>query len=271
MVTLAGRVRRRRLVLLAVVLAIVAWYAVPWIRRIPADGPVAVIAHRGAPAGTTAPEGTIEAFRAAIDAGADWLEFDVRTTSDGVLVVLHDDTVDRTTNGVGRIGDLTFDQVRALDAGGGARIPTVREVVELARAAAVPILPEVKDGQAGSIAAEALIDLLLAADYLDHAVIQAFEPETLSALRAKAPKVRLCHLTGWGEFDITSPPAASEFVCPMGEMILLDPDMIRQAHEAGLEVFAWWDFAESGPANAVLTAYGVDGLIVDDLETVAGN
>jgi glycerophosphoryl diester phosphodiesterase len=266
MVTLAGRLVRRRFVLLGLAALIGAWYAVPWIRRIPADAPVAAIAHRGAPVGATAPEGTIEAFRDAIDAGADWLEFDVRTTRDGVLVVLHDDTVDRTTSGTGRIGDLSLEEVQALDAGGGTRVPTVREVVDLAKAADIPILPEIKGGPASPTAAEALVDLLLAVDYLESAVIQAFEAETLLAVRVRAPDARLCHLTGPGEFDIASPPAGAGCVCPMGEMILLHPDMVRQAHEAGLVVLAWWGFAESGPANAVLASYGVDGLILDDLQ-----
>ena len=147
-----GHVRQRwwrrptRLALLALAALLAAWYLVPLVRHIPAAEPMVVIAHRGSPSSSGAPENTLGAFRAAIDAGADWLEFDVRATRDGQLVVLHDATVDRTTDGSGAIAGLTLEQARALDAGNGERIPTVDEVVRLARAAGVPILPEIKDG-----------------------------------------------------------------------------------------------------------------------------
>ncbi len=93
-------------------------------------------AHRGAMA--THPENTIPAFQAAIDAGAHMIEFDVALTADNELVVIHDATVDRTTDGTGRVNDLTFQEIRRLDAGGwkseefaGERIPTLDEVLEM--------------------------------------------------------------------------------------------------------------------------------------------
>src|SRR3984885_10955009 len=83
------------------------------------------------------PENTLPAFQAAIDAGADYFELDVRTTSDGKLVLMHDSTVDRTTNGTGEVHNLTFDQIRALDAGAkfsqnfvGTKIPTLDEAFD---------------------------------------------------------------------------------------------------------------------------------------------
>jgi glycerophosphoryl diester phosphodiesterase len=98
---------------------------------------VSVISHRGEH--LAHPENTLPAFQAAIDAGADYFELDVRTTSDGRLVLLHDATVDRTTNGSGRVRDLTFDQIRALDAGAkfnpnftGTKVPSLEEALTLA-------------------------------------------------------------------------------------------------------------------------------------------
>src|SRR5580693_4731176 len=76
---------------------------------------VVVIAHRGEH--RAHPENTLPAFQAAIDAGADFFELDVRTTSDGRLVLMHDAKVDRTTNGTGLVRQMTFDQIRDLDAG----------------------------------------------------------------------------------------------------------------------------------------------------------
>ncbi len=97
---------------------------------------IAVIGHRGGRA--MAPENTLAAFRNAIKLGADYVEIDVRATKDGHLVIMHDGTVDRTTNGKGAVKDLDFDTIRALDAGSKfdpkyaeERVPTLDEVLDL--------------------------------------------------------------------------------------------------------------------------------------------
>jgi glycerophosphoryl diester phosphodiesterase len=99
---------------------------------------IAVIAHRGGKA--LAPENTLAAFRNAIRLGADYVEIDVRTTRDGHLVLMHDRTVDRTTNGSGAVRDLDFATIRSLDAGSkfdpkyaGEKIPTLDETLALCR------------------------------------------------------------------------------------------------------------------------------------------
>src|SRR5262245_52147642 len=91
--------------------------------------------HRGAP--DVAPENTIVGFEAAEETGVEYLENDIHRTSDGVLVVIHDETVNRTTNGRGKVSDMTLEQVRALDAGSrfgaafeGERVPTFEEFME---------------------------------------------------------------------------------------------------------------------------------------------
>ena len=88
------------------------------------------IGHRGA-AGH-APENTLAAVRQGIELGVDFVEIDVRRTADGVPVALHDATVNRTTNGRGRVDALSLGEVRGLDAGNGERIPTVEEVLQMA-------------------------------------------------------------------------------------------------------------------------------------------
>ena len=97
-----------------------------------------VAAHRGASA--SHPENTMEAFRAAIEMGVDQIETDVRITADGELVLIHDATVDRTTNGTGKVAQMTLAELKALDAGCkkdpkfiGAKIPTFRELLELVK------------------------------------------------------------------------------------------------------------------------------------------
>jgi glycerophosphoryl diester phosphodiesterase len=83
--------------------------------------------------------------------------------------------------------------------------------------------------------------------------------------RPREDSGRPCWLTGLWQFDLTEPPADAAYVCPMGEMVLLHPDMIRAAHAAGRTVFAWWGALESPATDAILEAYGVDGIMVDDL------
>jgi glycerophosphoryl diester phosphodiesterase len=90
---------------------------------------VVVIAHRGEHLHHV--ENTLGAFQSAIEAGADYFECDVRTSSDGHFVLMHDPSVDRTTNGHGRVAGLTFEQIRALDAGGN-RVPSFEEALSLA-------------------------------------------------------------------------------------------------------------------------------------------
>jgi len=88
------------------------------------------VGHRGA-AGHE-PENTLRGFRRAMELGADMVELDVQICSSGEMVVIHDDTVDRTTNGTGAVDELTFEELRRLDAGGGERIPTLDEVIDVA-------------------------------------------------------------------------------------------------------------------------------------------
>lgn len=89
------------------------------------------IAHRGASG--CWPENTLLAFRKALRAGARWLELDVHLSADGELVVIHDETLQRTTNGSGRVSDFSLAQLRPLNAGRGERIPLLQEVLDLAQ------------------------------------------------------------------------------------------------------------------------------------------
>jgi glycerophosphoryl diester phosphodiesterase len=100
-----------------------------------------LIAHRGASG--TWPENTLRAFREGLAQGADALELDVRVTRDGMLVVIHDPTVDRTTNGTGVVRELTIPTLRALDAGLGEALPTIDEVLE--SFPNVPLIVEIKE------------------------------------------------------------------------------------------------------------------------------
>jgi glycerophosphoryl diester phosphodiesterase len=110
---------------------------------------IVAIAHRGEH--LEHPENTLPAFQEAIRLGADFIEADVRTTSDGYLVLSHDETVDRCTNGHGKISGMTLAQVQALDAG-GAKVPTFDQVLDLARGK-IGIYVDVKSASAKDLVA----------------------------------------------------------------------------------------------------------------------
>ncbi len=227
------------------------------------------IAHRGGRVGP--PENTPAAFRNAIDLGADWIEFDVQRTSDGMLVVIHDETVDRTTDGSGRVADLTFDQIRALDAGEGQQVPTFMEVIELARVAGVGILPEAKSPGLYPGIEQQMYDELAAGEYLDRTVVQSFVPQTLEAILAIDPGTQVCPLTGLWKLDLSDPqPSQATVLCPMAEMVILNPWMIRQAHADGRQVYIWFGVIEHPLTMRILLAFGADGLMVDNPAALAG-
>ena len=150
---------------------------------------IVVIAHRGEH--RAHPENTLPAFQAAIDAGADFFELDVRTTSDGRLVLMHDAKVDRTTNGGGAVRDLTFDQIRALDAGAkfdarfaGTRVPSFDEALALAHGR-IGVYVDSKD-----IAPADLAAALTKADMLNSVVIYG-GAGFLKKVQALIPTVRV--------------------------------------------------------------------------------
>ncbi len=96
------------------------------------DSPIVRIAHRGASADY--PENTLLAFRRAVELGVDMIELDVQLTRDGELVVLHDETLERTTNGHGAVREYSYAELRTLDAGRGEYIPLLSEVYGAAAA-----------------------------------------------------------------------------------------------------------------------------------------
>lgn len=260
------RKRRRPRVLscLFIVLLIpIAYYGLYFLLRGARPANPQQIAHRGGPA--YKPENTLAAFRNAIQIGVDWLEFDVQRTQDGVLVVFHDETVDRTTNGTGRVVDMTFEQIRALDAGEGEQVPTFAEVIALAKETGVGILPEAKSpdlypGIEGGMLAE-----INEAGYLAQTGIQSFKHELLESILQSEPAAQVCPLYGLWKFSLKNPqPASARTLCPMAEMLILNPWMIRQAHAQGRQVYAWFGVIEHPLVMRILLAMGVDGLMVDD-------
>lgn len=203
-----------------------------------------------------APENTLEAYRAAARLGADYWETDVRQTRDGVLVLMHDTTVDRTTEGRGPVEALSGAEAEALG------VSTVAQYLELARESDARVLPEIK-GQTSGIEA-ALVEALRSAGMLDRGCVQSFSVAALERLNALCPELPLCRLYYPGQFWLGTVPSGVHVVAPTAETLLLWPWMVRAAHSRGLQVWPWFAGLESDLTVDWLLSLGVDGLIVDD-------
>jgi len=159
-----------------------------------------IIAHRGASG--HAPENTKAAFQLALDQHADGIELDVMLSKDGRLVVIHDDTVDRTTNGTGRVRDLTLNQLMALDAGNGEKIPTLEEVLNTFGGRYLINIELKNYATPFDKLPIAVGDLLKTKDYPEKIIISSFNPFNLARFRRRCPQVKqgLLTLSGKAKF-----------------------------------------------------------------------
>jgi glycerophosphoryl diester phosphodiesterase len=161
-----------------------------------------VIAHRGFSA--EAPENTLAAVRAAIAAGADMVEVDVTLTADGEVVVIHDDTLDRTTDGSGPVATHTLDQLLRLDAGSwfarrfrGERIPTLAQLLDEVRGRIlinVEIKPEAVGEEAEGGIAERVVRLIREREMRDGVIVSSFEPRALLQIAELDPELATASL-----------------------------------------------------------------------------
>lgn len=155
------------------------------IDRLKSRASFAVAAHRGYK--SAYPENTLPAFRAALDLGVDMLEFDLHLTRDREVVIIHDDTVDRTTNGTGRVHDHALSELKRLDAGSwfggsfaGLAIPTLQELCELLREYPDVLLNvEIKKGAYARDTADLAVEMLREQGYLSRCVFTCFDAEVL--------------------------------------------------------------------------------------------
>lgn len=152
-----------------------------------------VLAHRGASA--HAPENTMAAFQLAYDQGADGIELDVMLTKEGQVVVIHDDTVDRITNGSGKVSEMTLEQLQSLDAGEGERIPTLVEVLERFGGRFL-INIELKNysSMLDALPLE-VIKLLKFHNLVESVLLSSFNPFNLVRIRRRLPQVKLGLIT----------------------------------------------------------------------------
>jgi len=231
-----------------------------------------VVAHRGS--SLSAPENTMAAFRLAVDAGADMIEFDVRMTRDFELVVHHDRSLGRTSDGSGRVWDLTLEELRETDAGSwhsrrfaGERIPTLRQVLdELPRSVGLDI--EVKtdgDRRRGVALPESVLLLVREARREGSVVVSSFDHRFLRRLHHLDPSLRLGALLLPVRDGFRSPSqiarrtGASMFICSRTQ---LRARHVRDARRAGLSVAVYGVNTAADLAKALHA--GVQAVITDN-------
>jgi glycerophosphoryl diester phosphodiesterase len=229
-----------------------------------------LLAHRGASA--YAPENTLAAFLLAIQQGAHGVELDAKLSADNEIMVMHDATVDRTTNGSGKVNELPLAALRELDASfhsdgkySGQKIPTLAETLEtLGREVFVNIeltnyssprdrLPEM---------AAALVEKM---DLQSSVLFSSFLPGNLYRVRRMMPDATVAMLAypgmmGWIGRGWIGRRAAPEIVHPYREDI--GPDYIRREHRFGRRIHAWT--VDSPNEAKAFLLMGIDGLISDD-------
>jgi glycerophosphoryl diester phosphodiesterase len=205
-----------------------------------------VCAHRGRSG--LLPENTMPAFEAAVALGADFIELDVRCTSDGEIVCIHDDTVDRTTSGAGKVAEMTLQQIQALDAGtwkgaefAGTRIPTLREVL-LHIAPRMAIHIEIKQ----RATAKQILELVRETDTLRRVAFISFSADELRAAKTAEPATA-CGLivSGLSEQGTRGEQALIASALECGANFIscgrraITPSLVRECHLAGLSLMAW--------------------------------
>ena len=215
----------------------------------PSIGPKAdeVQAHRGASA--LAPENTIAAFRMAAEQGAKWVELDVALSMDGKLIVIHDDSVERTSSGAGSLGALTAEQIAAFDAGSwfdprfaGERIPTLAQTIaalgELGLSANVEIKQH-KHHRSLDQLVEAVQADIAGRDPNVSIMISSFDPQALAAMHKLEPELEMAMLWGAPPADWSEQLAAIPATTIHMHYKSLSIGLLEETTKRGIKVRAW--------------------------------
>jgi len=243
----------------------------PWFRS---NRPLA-ISHRGY--STHYPENTRVAYEQAVALGAEMIECDVNISRDGVLVMMHDYKLDRTTTGSGKVSDHTFDELQRLDAGvkfnpqfAGTRIPTTADTLRYYREAGIYGCFEVKgaDEAEAKRVASALVDLFVKHDALDYALMSSYWHAAMTLGKAQAPELMIApeRLPDDGPPD--SPEAIRQAQALNSTILqyqytVLTAEVMDALHAANLAVWSWTTNSEQSMLDSL--AFGADALMGDDI------
>jgi glycerophosphoryl diester phosphodiesterase len=231
------------------------------------------IAHRGASG--HAPENTHAAFAAALELGAEAVELDCQLSADGELVVIHDETLERTTDGRGPVGDRTAAELARLDAGAwfaaefrGERIPRLADVMGQLQGR-VTLNVEIKSARDLGVIEPKLAALITAERAADWVVFSSFHPEGMRNMRTAAPWARLgvlCDRDPMTGGLALAHELKAELLIPGRRWV--DGRVIAAAHAAGLDVWVW-TVNEPGEMRRLI-ALGVDAIFSDYPERFSG-
>ena len=214
------------------------------------------LGHRGACG--YAPENTIASFQKAIELGVDMIEFDVRLCKTGEVVVLHDEKVDRMTNGHGAVSDLSLAEIQIFDVNGGGKIPTLAEALD-AIDRKTKVVIELKHSEVVEPTATVVRAYIKERGWtLDDILITSFDHYFLARFRELIPGIGLAAILagvpiGYAEFGERLGAYSVNMAFPF-----LNREFVEDAHRRGLKVFAW---TVNEPEDiAWVKALGVDGI-----------
>lgn len=215
-----------------------------------------IIGHRGVMAAE--PENTLRSFLRAEREGLDGIELDLHLSKDGELVVMHDETLERTTDGSGPIADQELERLKELDAGLGERIPTFGEVLD-AVGPTLPIQAEIKD----VAAARSLAKVLAERDLLDRVSVLSFHDTALIEVRSLLPQARTVLVAGASAHRETFVGRAQQVGSTLVSVELrqLNQAIVDRCGAAGIDVMAWTVNDERDLALA--RALGLVGCVTD--------
>jgi len=189
-----------------------------------------IFGHRGAPGYPRRGENTIASFEKALQCGATGLEFDVRRCGDGRLVVIHDDTIDRTTNGRGRVENLSYEELRRFDAGNGEKVPLLTDVLDQFGGQCLLNL-EMKDAGIASAVKNVILERRLERQV----IVSSFDWQQLRQLTPEIP-IALLSSKLQDLFPAARKLGASA-IHPRRDLV--NGSLIASAREAGLRIHAW--------------------------------
>ncbi len=213
-----------------------------------------IVGHRGAR--SLEPENTRAALRRGM-ACADYIEIDVRLTRDGIPVVIHDATVDRTTNGTGRVRDLALEDLTRLDAGTGEKIPTLREVLDLVAGGNVGLIVEIKEPGTEEIVCSVLLENLP-----ERCMLVSFHEESVATAKRLLPGAGAGLIFSEEREDPVGDAGRLGADAILPRFDRLTGDLVGEAHARGLLVIPWvLNTAEDIRQAAGL---GADGFATDD-------
>lgn len=220
---------------------------------------VAFVAHRGGIV-PGYPENTLSAYRQAIKHGAEVIEIDLRGTKDGEVVILHDETLERTTNGKGRVTDHTLAELKALDAGAGERIPTYEEVLQLISGTGVKLLLDIKESPA--LDKRKVVRLTEKYNAALNVIVGPRNLEDLRSFRALNPNLRTLGFIKNPEDMEPFAQAGIDIIRLWPKWIYAEPQLVTKVHQLGRPV---WTTANDAPREELekLVRLGVNGILSD--------